>query len=83
VLGFSKQAFLKRRADPVSQRDWDNAHLTNAAIDLHRDEPGFGYRFVSDEIEAEAGLKASERSGASGGCAPSSGSGRCIRKSGV
>jgi len=61
VLGFSKQAFFKWRANPVSQRDWDNAHLTNAAIDLHRDDPGFGYRFISDEIEAEAGLKASER----------------------
>ncbi len=61
VLGFSKQAFFKWRANPVSRRDWDNAHLTNAAIDLHHDDPGFGYRFISDEIEAEAGLKASER----------------------
>ena len=61
MLGFSKQAFFRWRADPVSQRDWDNAHLTNAAIDLHRDDPGFGYRFISDEIEGEAGLKASER----------------------
>ena len=25
VLGFSKQAFFKWRANPVSQRDWDNA----------------------------------------------------------
>jgi len=61
VLGFSKQAFFQWRASPVSQRDCDDAHLTNAAIDLHRDDPGFGYRFISDEIEAEAGLKASER----------------------
>ena len=38
VLRFSKQAFFKWRTNPVSQRDWDNAHLTNAAIDLHRDE---------------------------------------------
>ena len=61
VLGFSKQAFFKWRADLVSQRDWDNAHLTNAAINLHRDNPRFGYRFISDEIEAEAGRYASER----------------------
>ncbi|WP_157550709.1 IS3 family transposase [Microbacterium sp. Root553] len=61
MLGFSKQAFFKWRADPVAQRDWDNAHLTNAAVDLHRDEPAFGYRFISDEIEAETGLRASER----------------------
>lgn len=61
VLGFSKQAFFQWRANPVSQRDWDNAHLTNAAVDLHRDDPAFGYRFISDEIEAESGLLASER----------------------
>ena len=60
-LSVSKQAFFHWRANPVSQRDWDNAHLTNAAVDLHRDDPAFGYRFISDEIEAEAGLAASER----------------------
>ena len=32
VLGFSKQAFYKWRADPVPQRDWDDAHLINAAL---------------------------------------------------
>ena len=31
VLGFSKQAFYQWRSAPVSQRDWDDAHLTNAA----------------------------------------------------
>ncbi|MGP6172523.1 IS3 family transposase [Microbacterium sp. A196] len=61
VLGFSKQAFFKWRANPVSKRDWDNAHLTNAAVDIHADDPAFGYRFISDEIEAESGLAASER----------------------
>ena len=61
VLLFSKQAFFKWRANPVLQRDWDNAHLTNAAVDLHRDDPAFGYRFISDEIELESGVKASEQ----------------------
>ena len=61
VLKFSKQAFFKWRANTVSRRDWDNAHLTNAAVDLHRDDPAFGYRFISDEIEAASGLPASER----------------------
>ena len=42
VLGFSKQAFYRWRADPVSKRDWADPHLTNAAIDLHRDDPTFG-----------------------------------------
>jgi len=61
VLGFSKQAYFTWRQNPVSQRDWDNAHLINAALDIHGDEPGFGYRFIADEIEAEAGITASER----------------------
>ena len=35
VLGFSKQAYFKWRARPVTDRDWDDAHLINAAIDIH------------------------------------------------
>ncbi len=50
VLGFSKQAFYKWQANPVSQRDWDDAHLINAAIDIHHDDPEFGYRFIADEL---------------------------------
>ena len=57
VLGFSKQAFYQWRADPVSQRDWDQAHLINAALDVHRDDPEFGYRFIADEL-ADLGLVA-------------------------
>ena len=58
VLGFSKQAFYQWRADPVSQRDWDDAHLINAAIDIHHDDPEFGYRFIADELPGR-GVKAS------------------------
>jgi putative transposase len=50
VLGFSKQAFYKWRANPVTQRDWDDAHLINAARDIHADDPAFGYRFIADEL---------------------------------
>ena len=52
VLGFSKQAFYQWKADPVSQRDWDDAHLINAAVDIHHDDPEFGYRFITDELPA-------------------------------
>ena len=31
VLGFSTQAFYQWKRGPVSLRDWDDAHLTNAA----------------------------------------------------
>jgi transposase InsO family protein len=58
VLGFSKQAFYKWQANPVTQRDWDDAHLSNAAIDVHLDDPEFGYRFIADEL-ARHGLIAS------------------------
>jgi putative transposase len=58
VLGFSKQAFYKWQADPVSRRDWDDAHLINKAIDIHHDDPGFGYRFITDEL-ADQGMRAS------------------------
>lgn len=55
TLGFSKQAFYRWKANPVSQRDWDDACLINAAVDIHADDPTFGYRFIADEL-AEAGL---------------------------
>jgi putative transposase len=58
VLGFSKQAFSPWRADPLSQRDWDDAQLINAAVDLHHDDPEFGYRFITDEL-AGHGITAS------------------------
>jgi transposase InsO family protein/transposase-like protein len=60
VLGFSPQAFNQWRRNPVSQRDWDNAHLINAAIDIHGDDPAFGYRFIADELK-DAGHEVSER----------------------
>ncbi len=55
VLGFSKQAFYAWKAAPVSQRDWDDAHLINADRDVHADDPTFGYRFIHDELELTHG----------------------------
>ncbi len=51
VLGFSTQAFYKWAANPICDRDLDDAHLTNAIVDGHGDDPEFGYRFISDELE--------------------------------
>ena len=53
VLGFSRQAFYASDANPVSDRDWDDAHLVNAILDVHDDDPGFGYRFIADELAAD------------------------------
>ena len=52
VLGCSKQAFYAWRQNPVSQGDWDEAHLINAAADIHADDPAFGYQFIADELPA-------------------------------
>ena len=59
VLGFSTQGFYRWLAAPVTDREWNDAHLINAIYDIHGDDPEFGYRFIADELEA-AGLRACE-----------------------
>ncbi len=51
VLGFSTQAFYKWQSHPICDRDFDDAHLTNAIVDIHADDPEFGYRFIADELD--------------------------------
>jgi putative transposase len=45
---------------PVSAREWDDAHLVDAAREIHADDPVFGYRFITDELASERGIAASE-----------------------
>lgn len=59
VLGFSKQAFYKWRSAPVTAREWADAHLINEALEIHHDDPAFGYRFIADQL-AERGIPAGE-----------------------
>jgi len=59
VLKFSTQGYYKWKAKPVCDRDLSDAYLINAALDAHHDDPTFGYRFISDELEAQ-GFVASE-----------------------
>ena len=59
VLGFSTQAFYAWKKNPVTQRDWDDAHLINAALDIHGGAPEFGYRLLADELPGH-GITASE-----------------------
>ena len=59
VLGFSTQGYYKWLRDPVSQRDWDDAHVIGVLHEIHADEPTLGYRFLTDEL-ADAGITASE-----------------------
>jgi putative transposase len=60
VLGFSTQAFYRWGKAPCSPRDLADAHLTNAILDVHADDPEFGYRFIADELHA-AGHPVGER----------------------
>lgn len=60
VLKIAKQPYYRWLADPVSQRDWDDAHLIDAARDAHREDPAFGYRLIADEL-TDLGFEASER----------------------
>ena len=60
VLGFSPQAFYKWRSRPCSDRDWVDAHSISAIVDVHADDPEFGYRRFSDELE-QLGARSCER----------------------
>jgi len=60
VLGFSPQAFYKWKRRPCSDRDWADAHTTNATVAVHADDPEFGYRFIADEL-AQSGHRSCER----------------------
>ncbi|GHJ54467.1 transposase [Nonomuraea sp. TT08I-71] len=52
VLGFSKQAYYAWKKTTVTRRDLDDAYLINAALDIHYDDPAFGYRFIAVELPA-------------------------------
>ena len=56
--GFTPQAFYKWRSAPCSDRDYSDAQVVNAIIDVYRDGPEFGYRFISDELIRKGWLDA-------------------------
>lgn len=59
VLGLSTSGYYKWVKDPVSQRDWDDAHAIDALLEIHDDDPTLGYRFLTDEL-GDMGIVASE-----------------------
>ena len=54
VLGLTTQGYYKWLKDPVSQRDWDDAHLIDVLYELHGDDATLGYRFLTDELGRRA-----------------------------
>ncbi len=59
VLKLCQQAYYRWLKSPFSNREYDDAVLINHAVDIHHDDPGFGYRFIKDELETR-GIVASE-----------------------
>jgi putative transposase len=55
----SPNVFYLWKAAPVTERDWSDVHLINAAVDVHRDDRAFGYPFIADELEHQ-GFSAGE-----------------------
>jgi putative transposase len=60
VLKIARQPYYRWLAEPVTDVEWDEAHLANAIFDAHRDDPEFGYRFLADEVR-QAGFGACDR----------------------
>ena len=60
VLSLSRQGYYQWLKNPVSQRDWDDAHLIDTLYGLHADDSTLGYRFLTDELETEHGIIAGE-----------------------
>ena len=60
VLKIARQPYYRWLANPVTDTEWDEAQLTNAVFDAHRDDPEFGYRFLADEVH-DAGFEVCER----------------------
>jgi len=60
VLKLARQPYYRWLAEPVSDALLEEAYLTNAIFDAHRDDPEFGYRFLTDEVR-DAGYEVCER----------------------
>ena len=51
VLNMGRQAYYRWVENPVSCREWVQAHRVNALVDAHRGDPEYGYRLLRDEAE--------------------------------
>lgn len=61
----------------MTDRELAEAHLINAALDVYRDGPAFGYKFITDELNDLACELV--RTGF-GSCAAANGPGPCLRR---
>jgi HTH-like domain/Integrase core domain len=62
VMGVSTSGFYAWRACPVSDRDWDDAVLTNQILDIHRaSRRSYGSPRVHDELRLGEGIRCSRK----------------------
>lgn len=47
VLGLARQPYYRWLDEPIVESQLDEAYLANVVFDAHRDDPEFGYRFLS------------------------------------
>lgn len=52
VLNIARQPYYRKLTEQVTDRERADVKLANAIFDVHRDEPEFGYRFLTDEIRS-------------------------------
>jgi transposase InsO family protein len=52
VLKIARQPYYRWLAHPVTDAEVTEAYRANALVDAHRDDPEFGYRFLTDEARA-------------------------------
>jgi putative transposase len=52
VLKVCRQQYYRWIDCPVTDAELDQAWLTKAVFDAHRDDPEFGYRFLAYEVRA-------------------------------
>ncbi len=60
VLKIARQPYYRWLAEPVTDRDWVQAHLVDAIVDAHADDPEFGYRLIADAVR-DNGWEVSDR----------------------
>ena len=62
VMGVSTSGFYGWRADPVTQRDWDDAQLTNKIFDIHEaSRRSYGSPRVHAELVLGEGIRVSRK----------------------
>jgi transposase InsO family protein len=60
ALKIARQPYYRWLASPVTDAELTAAYRSDALFDAHRDDPGFGYRFLLDEAR-EAGQPMADR----------------------